>query len=118
MMIWIRSLIGARWFPFALLGIPAVVGVVFGWGYLKGSHNAEMAAQERLNKALAIQAEMLKQAHSRQIAALEAKSRREREARRIDDIPRPDIELCDAGGEWLHAVQDAVRMSNGAAGVD
>ena len=112
----IRALIGARWFPYALIGIPVVVAVVFGWGYMKGSHSAEMAAQERLNKALALQAEELKQAHSRQIAALQAKNRRERDAQRIDDIPRPDIELCDAGGEWLHAVQDAVRVSNGAAG--
>ena len=112
----IRTLIGARWFPYALIGIPVVVAVVFGWGYMKGSHSAEMAAQERLNKALALQAEELKQAHSRQIAALQAKNRRERDAQRIDEIPRPDIELCDAGGEWLHAVQDAVRVSNGAAG--
>lgn len=112
----IRTLIGARWFPYALVGIPVVVGVVFGWGYMKGSHSAEMAAQERLNKALALQAEELKQAHSRQIAALQAKNRRERDAQRIDEIPRPDIALCDAGDEWLHAVQDAVRVSNGAAG--
>lgn len=106
----------ARWFPIALICIPAFVTIVFGWGYLTGSHDTELDMAEKMNKALALQAEELRQAHSRQIAALEAKTRREREASKIDDIPRPAGELCDAGGEWLHAIQDGIRMSNSAAG--
>ena len=117
-MMWLRGILAARWFPFALIGIPAVVVVVFGWGYMKGSATAETKMLKKMNQALVEQAAQLQAAHTRQLAALQAKVRREAEAERIDDIPRPAGDLCDAGDEWLRAVQDGVRMSNSAAGAN
>ncbi len=70
-----QNLIGAAGSPMPWLAYRSLWVSFFGWGYMKGSHSAEMAA-ERLTRALALRAEELKQAHSRQIAALRAKNRR------------------------------------------
>ena len=108
----------ARWLPFAAFGAIALLVGAFGSGYMKGSHSAEVRLQKELNQALQEQAEHLRAAHGRQMAALEAKNQREHDARQIGYIPRPVGPLCDAGGEWLQSIQDGLRSANDLASPD
>lgn len=100
------------------LGVVALAITVYGFGFLKGSHSAEVRLQKELNQALNEQAKHLRAMHRQQITALEAKSRREQVARQINALPRPAGPLCDAGGEWLQSISDGLRSANDLASPD
>ena len=109
------------WFRYVggALAAAAVVAAVFGYGYLKGSHSKEIEIRDEMNAALTKQREVIEAMHARQITAITNKHRGESEARRIKTIARPSRTLCDAGDDWLHAIQNSVRAANyttGAAG--
>lgn len=106
--------------PRVLVGLAAVafIAVALGFIYTKGYNSAEAKCAERIEQ---IRAEILQNTLRRQngyIMALQNQNRREREASQIDDIPRPNIGLCDAGDVWLHSIQDSVRIANHTASPD
>lgn len=118
-MIWLRGLIGARWFLPALILIPSVVAAVLGWGSMKytaGYSAAEAVAQVEQAKALAEQRErLLAQAERHRIAALEGQRRRFETANRIRDVRRPD---CVLSAECLQYHDDIIRAATGRTGAD
>ena len=109
----IRTLIAARWFPYALIGIPVVVAVVFGWGYLKGYDKAETAMLEKMNEALSDQLATMQKIHRSDLVALQRATLKKSEvSQRVDDIQRPAGPAVALGPDWLRAYNDGVRAAN------
>lgn len=116
-MMWIKSLIGARWFPYALIGIPAVVAALFGWGYLKGYNTAEASVQARIDSALLRQREEMIALQAKDLATVvRAEIHKSEVNRRVDEIQRPTVSTGDLGPDWLRAYTDGVRAANAGPG--
>ena len=111
---WLRVVMGARWFPYVLIGTVSAVSIAFGWGYLKGSHTAEERMQKEMNKALASQLETMQQAHRSDLVALSHRFTREQEVMRsVRNITRPSSVECERiGAEWVRAYDDAVLAAH------
>lgn len=106
---WLRAVIGARWFPYVLIGSIGVVASVFGWGYLKGYNSAEQTYQQAMNKALADQLERLTTIYTRDLATATKKQERVTNVKwRIKDVFRPN---CELSPECLRAFNDGVRAT-------
>lgn len=113
-MAWIKMMIGARWFPYALIGGVSTVLIVYGWGYIKGSHAAELRMTEQMNKALASQLKLERETARKDLLAVTISMNRVGEIkRRVEDIERPITVPCpDLGADWLRAFNDGLRAAN------
>lgn len=108
-MLWVKGLIGARWFPYVAIGVVSSAGIVFGWGYMKGYSKAEITYQEAMNEALASQLKRLSTIHAQDMATAAQKMERINNVRdRIKDVLRPD---CTIPVECLRAFNDGVRAT-------
>ena len=114
---WLRTLIGARWFPYVLIGAVSSALIVFGWGYMKGYNSAEKTYQEAMNEALSDQLKRLTTIHAKDMATASKKQERVNNVRiRIKDVARPK---CELSPECLRAFNDGVRASGAnPTGVD
>jgi uncharacterized protein HemX len=106
---WLTALKGARYWGALALALSLAVGV-FGWGYMKGSHAQELKSATKEKAALRAQAKQLKKSYSKQLAALQTKASREAQIERhFSEIQIPTYDTCDAGPDWLRAIQDSLR---------
>lgn len=110
------SVVGARWFRYVAIGLALTAALTYAHGsiYSKGYNAAEDKWKVRMEEMRATMIQNYMDRQNQFILALQSKDRREREANRIKDIPRPDRDLCNAGNDWLHAIQDGVRGANAA----
>ena len=113
-MMWIKTLLGVRWLPFAAIGVTVGLGGAFGWGYLKGSHSAEERMGRAMQDALAVQAQRFAAIARQDLdVALRAILRENEVMRELDAIPIPDTVDC-TDTEWLHSYNAAVRAAKSA----
>ena len=106
---WLKGNLGARWFLPVLIGLTAVVTIVFGWGYLKGYNSAEVKYTQAMNKALTEQLARLTTIHTKDLATATKKQEVVNNVKwRIRDVFRPD---CSISPECLRAFNDGVRAS-------
>ena len=109
---WLTSLIGARWFPFAAIGLMASVGIVFGWGYMKGYGSAEETYFVEMNRALANQMkDLLTQKELEIKLVLRAEQRKHNVSKKIAAVPKP-ANSCDMSDECLRWYDDILRASS------
>lgn len=107
---WLRGIFAARWFPYALIGLVTFVGIVFGYGYLKGYNKAETVYLTQLNEALERQMKVLVAQKQREIRlALLAEEKKHNVGKRVAAVPQPAIscELPPACVQWFDAVLHA-----------
>ena len=117
-MMWLKTLIGVRWLPYAALGVAAALGGAFGWGYLKGSHSAEERMGRAMQEALEAQAARFATIAKLDMeAALTAVMRENQILGEINAIPIPGTDDC-SDPEWLHSYNAAVRAANSAGSTD
>lgn len=109
----IRGVLGARWFPFVLIGWASSVLGAAGWSYIKGYDAAEVQYLARLTDSLASQIQ-----RERALSALELRLaiRNEREKskaqRRISEVPRPVVG-CDLPAECVRWYDDILQAAQG-----
>lgn len=116
---WLRTLIGARWFPYVLIGAASIALIVFGWGYMKGFDSAEDKYQKAMNKALKEQYEkMVAQADQERKIALDTQRRKYAIKDRVSQVPAPSSS-CQLKPECLQWFDDILRAANAdTAGAD
>jgi len=104
---WLRAIAGARWFPYALIGVVTFALSVFGYGYLKGYDKAETVYLEQMNKALEQQMKRLLAQKELEIKlALRSAQRKYNVAKEIASVPQPAVS-CDmppACVQWFDAI--------------
>lgn len=106
-----RAIIGARWFPYVLIGLGIFVTSVFGYGYLKGYNKAETVYLEQMNEALARQMKQLLAQKEREIKlALRSAQRKNDVAKEIANVPQPAVS-CDLPPACLRWFDDVLRAS-------
>ena len=107
-----RALLGARWFPYVLIGAVTAVTAAFGWGFMKGYHKAELVYIEATNDALADQLERLTVEKDRE---LEAALHLERELNVLKNlvkrVPKPVASSCELAPECLQWYDNVLRTS-------
>lgn len=92
---WLRTIAGARWFPYVLIGVASIALTVFGWGYMKGYDKAETVYLEQMNKALEQQMKQLLAQKQLEIRlALRSEARKHDVARKAAVIKKPSVS-CD-----------------------
>lgn len=111
-MIWIKGLLGARWFLPALISIAAVVGGAYGLGRLHGFESSVSKIQAIFEDST----KDLKESHRQKIAAIEARHQRELDARKINEIPDIGPIGCSVPADGMLGLQQAVREANRIAG--
>jgi hypothetical protein len=116
--IWLRGLIGARWFLPAVILVPSVAAAVFGWGYMKGwSASTQKAVEkERLRMQAVMDFKLIRA--EQEIRALSSLLDDERQANEINNMPHIGNIGCPVEPDRLRDLQDAVRSANGLAGAD
>ena len=108
---WITRLVGASWFPYALIGGVAAVGIVFGLGYLKGYNKAEQTGLKVMNKALAEQlVEVLAQKELELRLAVQAEAKKHDIAKKISMVPKP-ASSCVLEPECLRWYDNILRAA-------
>jgi hypothetical protein len=108
---WVRMAMGARWFPYALIGIPLLVSIVFGWGYFKGYGSASEKSAIALNKALAEQlVEVLAQKELELRLAVRAEAKKHAIAKKISQVPKPTAS-CELKPVCLQWYDNILRAS-------
>lgn len=114
---WLRKIIGARWFPYVLIGAASIVLIAYGWGYMKGYGKAEVTYQKAMNDALENQLERLSSVFAKDMQTLSRTQERSNNVRwRIKEVYRPS---CELSPECLRAFNDGVRATGThPAGVD
>lgn len=99
--------IGARWFPYVLIGVVLTALTVFGWGYMKGYGTAETEYLAEMNRAMQAQYEQLEKKWQTQMnLAVREAERSQNVRRRISEIRIPVT--CVIPDACLHAFNDAV----------
>lgn len=113
-MAWLKKMIGARWFPYAAIGVVSIVLTAFGWGYMRGSLATELRMTEQMNKALSAQLKRERETARKDLVAVTNSLNRVQEVkRRVADIERPtNLPCADLGADWLRAFNDGVRAAN------
>lgn len=113
---WVKGIVGARWFPYIAVGVIATVGIVFGWGYSKGYNKAEDVYLKQMNKALAEQFKRLAaQKDLEQKLALEAMEAKYEMERAVREVERPDDE-CRLSPPCVHWLNDVMRATTAHLG--
>jgi hypothetical protein len=111
-MLWLKGLIGARWFPYVLIGSAAAVTAVFGYGYMKGYNKAEVSYQKSMNEALKSQyARMLTQSETERKLALKAQRLTHEIQKNVGLIPTP-TDGCDLSPNSLQWYDDILRAAS------
>lgn len=109
----IRGLIGARWFPYVLIGWASSVLAAAGWSYIKGYSAAEVSYQAELSSSLTRQIR-----REREQSALELRLaiRNEREKyavqRRINEVQRPAVS-CELPAQCVHWYDAVLQAAEG-----
>lgn len=114
---WLRTIAGARWFPYVLIGAASIALTVFGWGYMKGYDKAEDLYLTQMNKALAAQLQRMTSIYKKDMATAASKRERVNNVQwRIKDVYRPN---CELSLECVRAFNDGVRATGtNPAGAD
>ena len=102
-----------KWKLYGLIGVGVTVlsGVLYLWGYMKGSSSTRLEMTEEMNQALASQMERMQETHQSDLVAVARKiSREASNAKRIDEIQRPTGDC--RSDDWLRAFNDGVRAAN------
>ena len=108
---WLRLVAGARWFPYALIGIVVVAGGVSGWAYMKGYANAEKHYLKVMNKAMKEQYDAMMVLSKKDIeTVIRKEARRSQVARSVRDVQIP-ASGCTVTPECLRAFNDGVRAA-------
>lgn len=108
----IKAIIGARWFPYVLIGIVTAAGVTFGYGYMKGYNNAEAVYLTQMNKALERQLkEVLKQKDYELRLALQGERKKHAIQAKVDKVVRPS-NSCELTPECLRWYDDVLSASS------
>ena len=107
----IKTLIGARWFPYVLVGLMATAGVIFGYGYMKGYNEAEETYLARINEALERQLkEVLKQKDYEMKLALAGERKKNEISSKVHRVNRP-TNSCELTPECLRWYDDVLSAS-------
>lgn len=116
---WMKTLLGARWFPYVVIGSITAAGVVYGWGYLKGYGTAEQQYQQEMNRALQAQYDrLIQQAEVERKLALEQLEKKYAIQQKVSDV-RPSRDSCDLPPDCLRWYDDILRAaSSGPLGID
>lgn len=116
MMLWLRGIATARWFPYVAIGVVATAATVFGWGYSKGYNKAEDVYLTEMNKALAKQfARLAAQKDIEQKLALEAMEAKYEMERAVREVERPD-DQCSLSAPCVHWLNDVLRATTAHIG--
>ena len=108
-------MIGARWFPYVVIGAASIALTVFGWGYMKGYDKAEVKYQKSMARALKVQhAQMIAQSQLEKELALDALEKKYAIRKKITKVPKPTVS-CDLPAPCLHWYDNILRAaaSNG-----
>lgn len=106
---------GARWFPYLLIGVPALLVGVFGWGYLKGSGGAA-AACEGEKAAAILEAKQEAEKQAGKDAATVARVVGTTEGIRHEIRSLPASELCGPDGlQFFNAPVEIYNAHTGGA---
>lgn len=109
---WIKAVIGARWFPYVLIGMGVLVTAVYGWGYLKGYNKAETVYLAEMNEALTRQMKTLLARKERELQiALETERERNAVTRRVQEVARPAGNSCELAPECVRWFDDVLRSA-------
>lgn len=113
-MAWLKTMIGAKWFPYVAIGVVLSALTAYGYGYIKGGHAMEVKMTERMNQALALQLKQERETARKDLVAVTNSINRVQEVRRrVADIERPTNLPCpDLGADWVRAFNDGVRAAN------
>lgn len=113
-----KGIIGARWFPYVLIGSLTAVGLAYGWGYLKGYDKAEDKMMLEMNKALESQMERLMTRYARQMKlAIDNAEKKHEIRKRVDNVKRPSIS-CELSPQCVQWYDDVMREARaGRSGI-
>jgi hypothetical protein len=111
-MVWLKAVLGARWFPYVLIGSVTAVTAVFGYGYMKGYNSAEVSYQEAMNEALKSQyARMLTQSETERKLALKAQRRKYEIRSNVNSVSTPSTD-CTLPYECVQWYDDILRAAD------
>lgn len=110
-MIWLKGVLGARWFPYVLIGAATIATGVFGWGYMKGYSRAESTYQQEMNKALERQLKRVMSQKGREIAlALKGAEEKNEVVYRVREVVRPSTS-CELPPKCVQWYDDILRAT-------
>ena len=108
---YIKSLIAARWFPYALTGLLASVGAVSGYSYMKGYGAAKSHYQEQMNLALSKQLQaVVKQKDYEMQLALSAERKKNAITQQVNAVKAPTVS-CDLPSPCVQWYDNILRAT-------
>jgi hypothetical protein len=88
---WLKSVLSANWFRFALFGVVPLAAIAFGVGYMKGYNSAERHYLQEMNRAMKAQYEQLRNVRSKDLAIAVKEAERSNDIRkRLSDLTLSD----------------------------